>query len=433
MGSSPNERFWTQQLRDAVQPLNSRVRFTWWNDLSFEEMLNLSASLPTGTAILFGLLSVDAAGVPLEQGDAVGRLHAVANAPIFSYVDAYFGRGIVGGPMISVADVSREAADVVERILRGTPPDAIKVPAIGFAPPKFDWRELQRWNIQDANLPAGSKVYFRVPSAFEQFRWYILSVVAFVLLQTAFIGALLLNRRRLERETTERKLAEEATRDLSGRLISAQEDERARLARELHDDVTQRLALLAIDAGQVERISGMSGHVGGIQKIRAGLVRLSEDVHALSYQLHPSVLDDLGLVEALKAECDRFARLESISVHARITDFNNDLSSNAALGIFRIAQEALRNIGRHAKASEVEVHLGVVDSNLQLKVCDNGAGFDSERPRGRRSLGLASMQQRTRVLGGELRVESAPGRGTTVWAEVPLQEKRSESPTAAAG
>ncbi len=330
--------------------------------------------------------------------------------------------------MISISQVSSAAADAAIRILRGeavTP----RMIAIASAAPEFDWREMKRWGVGEADLPPGSSVRFKVPTVFEQYRSHLFAAAALFVLQAIFIVSLMLSHRRLKREKLEKQQAEEAARDLSGRLISAQEDERARLARELHDDVTQRLALLAIDAGQAER--DVPERAPSIQKMRDGLIRLSEDVHALSYQLHPSVLDDLGLVEALKAECDRFARLETIRVETRISEFEEKLPPTAALGIFRIAQEALRNIGRHANASEAEVYLMSVDGGVQLKICDNGIGFDSKRHRERPSLGLASMQQRTRLLGGELDVASIPGRGTTVLARIPLEEMRLGSPAAA--
>src|SRR5262249_37422732 len=158
--NSPIEKYWVVQLRDAVQPYAGRLQFTWFNELSFEEMLKRGAALPPRSAIFFGLLSVDAAGVPLESGNAMDRLHGVANAPIFSYVDAYFGRGIVGGPLIPVVEVSRQAANAADRILRGEAAGDIKTAAIGFGAPKFDWREMQRWGISEANLPAGTVVQF---------------------------------------------------------------------------------------------------------------------------------------------------------------------------------------------------------------------------------------------------------------------------------
>src|SRR5205807_9666503 len=133
-------------------------------------------------------------------------------------------------------------------------------------------------------------------------------------LEAIFIVALLVNARRLRRAHAERRRAEEAAHELSARLINAREEERSRLARELHDDVTQRLALLAIDAGREERNLSSPGGGTAIRTMREGLVRLSEDVHALSYQLHLSMFEDLGLIEALRSECERFSQFRSIQL-----------------------------------------------------------------------------------------------------------------------
>lgn len=203
---------------------------------------------------------------------------------------------------------------------------------------------------------------------------------------------------------------------LAGRLLTAHEDERRHLARELHDDLTQRLARLAIDTGQMEQASGAPE---GLRPLREDLVRLSEDVHALSYRLHPSVLDDLGLVEALKAECDRVARHGPLRVDMDAHKVPPALPGDTSLCLFRIAQEALSNATRHAHASVVTVRLAPEGHGFQLAVSDNGDGFDPWGPRDHASLGLASMRERVRMLRGELEIDSSPGRGTTVIAWVP--------------
>ncbi len=233
-------------------------------------------------------------------------------------------------------------------------------------------------------------------------------------------------------DITRRRQAEEAARELSGRLINAHEEERSRLARELHDDVTQRLALLAIDAGRGEPILPAAGGKA-MRALREGLIRLSEDVHALSYRLHPSILEDLGLIEALKTECERFGRMASIAVDLKTQEVPEPLPHAVGLCLYRIAQEALRNVGRHAGASAVQVSLRRLDGGVQLAVRDNGAGFDPAQQRDRPSLGHASMRQRIYQLNGELEVESAPGHGTTVLAWVPLQEEQREPSARAAG
>jgi signal transduction histidine kinase len=426
VGNSPIERYWREEIGNEVKPFSDRIAFIWYNDLSFEDILKHAAALPPQSAIFWELMVVDAAGVPHEEGRALTRLHAVANAPIFSYTDAFFGREIVGGPHVPVLEVGQQTAEVAFRILGGEKAGDIKIPPIGFATPKFDWREMQRWGISESRLPPGSEIHFRSPTAWEQYRAQILAVSSAILVQAALILWLLYERR-------QRQHSEEAAYELSGRLINAQEEERARLARELHDDVTQRLALLAIDAGREARTLSSTAGGAAIQTMQQGLVRLSEDVHALSYRLHPSILEDLGLIEALKSECDRFSGMDSIRLKMNAEEITERLPRDVALCLFRIAQEALRNIVRHAGASQAEVSLRRLNGGLQLAVRDNGAGFDPAQHRAGTSLGHASMRQRASLLGGTLEIDSSPGRGTIIRAWVPLREERSEPSARAAG
>ena len=164
-----------------------------------------------------------------------------------------------------------------------------------------------------------------------------------------------------------------------------------------------------------------------LRGIREGLVRLSEDIHALSYRLHPALLEDLGLAEALKAECERFSRQESVPAEVTLLDLPGNLSADVALCLFRVTQEALRNVARHAKASRVEISLRVfslraLNDNLQLVVHDDGIGFDPTLPRARPSLGLESMRERVFLVDGQLHIESSPGQGTTILVTVPLKK-----------
>jgi signal transduction histidine kinase/ABC-type uncharacterized transport system substrate-binding protein len=424
-GNSPLEKFWLQEMRREFRQFTDRIEFTWFNELPFNEILRRVSTLPPQSAILLGILSVGATGVTPEEDTALAAIHAAANAPIFGYVDAQFGQGIVGGPLISLEELSRQAASVAIRILRGETPGDIKVSPVGFARPEFDWRELRRWGIYEARLPIGSIVQFREPTVRDQFGQYIVPASAFCALQALFIAVLLVNSRRLSRAHAELRRSEEAAHELSGQLINAQEDERSRLARELHDDLTQRVALLAIDAGREERsLSGPGGRTA-MRMMREGLVRLSEDVHALSYRLHPSILEDLGLSEALKSECERFSRTCSSQLETNADDIPERLPPDVALCLFRIAQEGLRNIARHARAKRVEVRLRRLGDGLQLIVRDDGSGFDPAWDRNRKSLGHASMRQRAFFLGGKVDIESSPGYGTTIRAWVPLKEERS--------
>jgi signal transduction histidine kinase len=196
LGSSPLERFWTEQLKVEFQPFEKRVAFTWTNDMSFEEVLKHISTLPPQSAIFFGLMSVDAAGVSHEEGEVFTRVHAVANAPIFSYIDLYFGQGVVGGPLSRVDDVGRLTASVAVGMLDGKVPNGVRLSSTEFGAPKFDWRELQRWNISESRLPQGSEIYFREPGMWERYRIQVSAGIAALLLQAGIISLLLVERRR---------------------------------------------------------------------------------------------------------------------------------------------------------------------------------------------------------------------------------------------
>jgi PAS domain S-box-containing protein len=222
------------------------------------------------------------------------------------------------------------------------------------------------------------------------------------------------------RDITERKRAEEERAHLSRRMVRAHEDERALLARELHDDVTQRLAVLAIDVGRAELAAPGEPLAGTMRTVREGLARLSEDVHALAYQLHPAVLEELGLVEALRTACERFERRSGVAVSADLAPVPAGLGKDTVLCLFRVAQEALNNAARHAAARAVSLTLRPADGGLTLAVRDDGIGFEPAGTGVRRRLGLASMRERVRLLDGTLDVESAPGWGTAIIAWVPV-------------
>jgi signal transduction histidine kinase len=149
-------------------------------------------------------------------------------------------------------------------------------------------------------------------------------------------------------------------------------------------------------------------------------VNLSEDVHALSRQLHPAILDDLGLADALRSECASFTEREGVAVVYRPAEVPASLAREAALSLYRVAQEALRNVAKHARTGEAWVTLCTTERKVVLCVEDRGAGFEVTAARSRAALGLSSMRERLRLVRGEVAVESEPGRGTRVTARVPL-------------
>ena len=364
IGDSPLERFWLGEARKEFAQFANRVSIEWLNNLSLEQMRQRLATLPAHSAVLYTLMVTDAAGVPQQRGAALASLVEVSTAPIFSLYESELGHGVVGGPYHSQQHGGALTAAAALRALSGQITADPVIQLVDYETPVYDWRELKRWGIEPSRLPAGSEIRFQPPSFWDEHRTLIVAAMSIFVMQAALSIGLLwqrIRRRRAEREAL----------TLSGRLITAHEDERRWLARELHDDITQRLAGLSIDAAKLPR-GDLSPVEDVCRSIRRGLAQLSEDVHNLSYRLHPAVLDDLGLLEALKAECERVARSESVRVDIEADRLPPGVPKDAALCIYRIAQEALRNIGRHAKASAVQLSLALSEGGLQLAVSDNG-------------------------------------------------------------
>jgi PAS domain S-box-containing protein len=224
-------------------------------------------------------------------------------------------------------------------------------------------------------------------------------------------------------DVTERKIAEEALASLSGRLIDAQEEERKRIAREIHDDYTQRLAMLAMEVEELADQVGDSPVEAGpiFHQIWNQIGELGSDLHSLSHRLHSSTLESLGLVAGMKAFCEEFAQQQEIQVDFAHENVPRGIPADAALCMFRITQEALRNIRRHSGANRAEVRLEQLDGRLHLSVSDCGRGFDSKKPPAEHGIGIRSMEERLRLLGGKLEIESRPMEGTRIDAWLPLK------------
>jgi signal transduction histidine kinase/ABC-type uncharacterized transport system substrate-binding protein len=209
VGNSPVERFWAAELRRDFLALADRVNITWFNNLTFDEMLKRTATMPPHSAVFWFLLSEDAAGVPYSQDRALEAIREVANVPIFGMGDYELGRGIVGGPLMQTQALGQEAAEVALRVLKGERPSDIKPPSVLFGAPAYDMRELQKWGISEAVLPPGSVVQYREPTVWEEYRWYIMIVAATLLAQTFLIAYVLFQGRRRRMAETSLKESEE--------------------------------------------------------------------------------------------------------------------------------------------------------------------------------------------------------------------------------
>jgi len=198
IGNSPNERFWVAEQQRILGPLllKNKVELIFYNERPFQEILKEVASLPPHTAIFYQQLWVDGAGAVYGDNAPLKRIYEVANAPIFSFDGSLFNGEVVGGPMFSPAEGARPTAAVAVRMLGGEMASGIKVPPIEFSTPKYDWRQLQRWNISESRLPPGSEILFREPTIWDRYSWQIASIVAVLLIQAGFISVLLKEHRR---------------------------------------------------------------------------------------------------------------------------------------------------------------------------------------------------------------------------------------------
>ena len=213
---------------------------------------------------------------------------------------------------------------------------------------------------------------------------------------------------------------------LAEKLLTAQDEERKRIARELHDDFNQRLAALSVELGLMERapISASEPMAQQLGAVRSQVVQLSDDLHNLAYRLHPSLLDHVGLEIALREHFVEFTKRTGLPVTFGVHNVPRTLSKEIATNLFRVMQESLQNVSKHAQATNVTVRLSGSPKGVGLSVRDNGKGFDLEGQKDCvRGLGLVSMQERARGLGGFLRIHSLPKDGTKVCAWIPhLQE-----------
>ncbi len=666
-GVSDFDRYWTARAQEDFRAYESSLEFIYLIGLSVPEMRKALAGLPPHTIGFFVTSVRDNAGNTYESSEFLEQVSPVSTAPIYGTTEAQLGQGIVGGRILTFEGLGIGAGQMGLRVLAGEKPEAIAphgIPSVAM----FDWRELQRWGISESRLPPGSNVRFRVPSFWDENKWYAIAVISVVIVQSFLITGLFINRTRRKwaeealreseerfrriyehapmgiaitdwkwyfqlcnsaytamlgyteeelrhkvfselvhpddrdaniaeirllmagelpffeidnryvrkdgeivwvhksvsvlrdekaapayflalvtditerkradealRESeerfrnmadtapvmiwisgadklytyfnqqwltftgrtmgeelgngwtreihpddfarsletystafnkrepfrmeyrlrrvdgqfrwmldsgtarfspsgeflgyigscidiTERKQAEEALEDLSGQLIRARENECARIARELHDDLGQRMALISIELellGQNPPATngGLRGQLQGIQEKAADV---SRDIHRISYDLHPSKLTQLGLVAAVTGLCDDVMSTQQLKIEFLHEGVPADLRRDVSLCLYRIAQECLNNVIKHSGAEDAKVELRGTENEVRLSVSDSGIGFDVESARSKGGLGLISMRERLRLVGGDSAIHSQPSQGTQINVSVPL-------------
>jgi PAS domain S-box-containing protein len=536
--NSPYGQLWLDRADEEL-----RLHADTLNDIDLvglppSQLLEKVSTLPPHTVVLFLLVPVSSSQPAIPTTKVLEDI--ARRFPTYCVNDHCFDYGAVGGVCADIGEHETKTGEMAARILSGE--SAASIPVVHDSPdyPCVDWRQLHRWHISEAALPAGSAVLHRQPSVWDLYRKYIVAAAAVILLQFILIAGLLWQRlrkrkaetalrekeerlrvmsdaapsliwtsdkdgnvtyqndKRLDFSTsssdaalgekwtkyihpddlssvleanatayqlragfskeyrlrrrdgvyrwmydlavpriapdgtfsgfigsavdiTDQKQAQEALERLSGKLIDAQEQERSRIARELHDDISQRLALLSLNLERVYSGSDVSDSRRNARMldIQRQCAEIASDVQALSHELHSSKLDHLGLVAAIRGFCAEFSKLKNVNVQFADDNVPYPIPKDISLSLFRVAQEALHNALKHSGARDFAVNLRGTASHVQLEVRDWGVGFKTE-DRWSQGLGLVSMQERIHLVNGTFRIESQPDKGTSVIASVPL-------------
>jgi signal transduction histidine kinase/ABC-type uncharacterized transport system substrate-binding protein len=439
IGNSPNERFWVEEMQRELEPLKDRVKILFYNDLSFQDILKQAASLPQNSAIFWVQPQVDATGAVHEGEQALKMLSAVANAPIFSHDDAYFGGEIVGGPMTSVSVGAAKASEVAVRILGGEKPADITTPALEYGPAKFDWRQLQRWNISENRLPPASEIYFREPPIWEKYRWQVGLACAALLVQALLITGLLYEarRRRYAEVQVRRRMSELAhinRYSMAGELTASIAHELGQpLGAILTNAESAELMLVASapDMAEIRQI---------IAEIRRDDERASEIISRLRSLLKkaPFECKDLDLNELVSETVDL---LSGLAV-ARGVDLSSSMSpmplpisgdriqfQQVLINLVVNAMEAMSNNASGVR--RITIWTTRTENSAEVSVSDVGPGipldkcrevfepFFSTKPNGM-GMGLSIARSIVEAHHGRISAENQVEGGAIFWVRLPL-------------
>ena len=394
IGNSPVEQFWAGEQKRILGPLlENKVDLIFYNELPFGEILTKVASLPPHTAIFFQQMAVDGAGAIYGDKEPLKRIYEVANAPIFSFDEVYFNGEIVGGPMWSPTEGSRRMAAAAVRLLRGENAAGINVPPIGFSVPKYDWRQLQRWNISESRLPPGSEIWFREPTAWQRYSWQIAFIVAVFLIQAGLIAILL-------REHRRRQLAEVQSRQRMAELAHVNRFSTAgELTASIAHEINQPLGSILTNAETAAAI--LKSQSPDIAE-RPDIVELKDIVNDI---LH----DDRRASEVIRRMRSLLKKapfeLKNLDLNDLVRD-TVDFLSSLAVGrkvelVSRIAPETLPILGDRIQLQQVILNLVVngidamkdtpaeeraisirtsrVENFAELSVSDRGPGIPEDK------------------------------------------------------
>ena len=448
LGATPLERYWTEAFRQEFEPFKERVQFTWVNDLSFDQMLDLVSKLPPHSCVLLGLLLRDASGVAYNQDDALARLNAVSRAPIYGMYLHQVGLGVLGGRLYQGEAQGTESARVAARILRGEPASSFPPVVIGTSKPTYDWRELRRWRISESRLPPGSVVLFRQPSAWQRYRWHLTAALAVIIAQALLIFALLFQHRRRNLAELAYKKSQAEVQQKRAELahvsrVATLGELTAALAHELGQPLT---AIRSNSSASIRFLKTPSPDLrelrDAVSDIRADSERAGEIVHRLRDMLKrdtPGFADvDLNhVVRTVERIVHSDAILHGVNVELDLAPGVVPVRGDGVqlqqvmLNLMLNAFSAMSGPGPHG-ARHLTVRTNSIDgSTVLVEVRDSGTGIEPDRLESifdpfvtskRDGLGMGLSICRTIIErhGGTIRASNNPDRGATLAISLPL-------------
>ena len=450
LGDSPLERFWIAELRRSFEQFADRVTFHWLNTLSADEMVQRAANLPARHAIYYATVRVDANGAPQEDDRVLHRFFETANAPIFTYMDSQFGEGIVGGPLLSAREIAVASAGAAARILDGEAPGSVRLPAVSEGTPKFDWRQLQRWKILEANLPHGSSIHFRVPTVWEQYRIAIAGICAALVLQTALIAWLIYeHRQRNKAEVRSRRAIDELAN--MNRLAAAGQLS-ASIAHEINQPIAGMVLLanaalqwLKAEKPDLDKASGALTDIVGAGHQAANIVT---GIRAMfkkdSRTKIPVNINNLvnTVLALMRTDLNSGGvRVETqLSESLPVVDGDPVQLQQVILNLIANAADAMRTVQPrvltiHSKeTSSGRVHVAVEDSGTGIDQETRARIFDPlfTTKAGGMGMGLSICRSIIESHGGRIWVSAAATRGAVFHFELPAANRaRSENKAAA--
>lgn len=416
-GSSNFDKNLLNRAKPQLETLRSRVALNYLIDMPMEALVGRVANSPSHSIIFFLYLSEDSEGrkfVPLESAK---RIVEVANVPTYTWQALWQEAGFVGGVLQHPEMIAEGSAKLGLRILRGENASEIPIQQIHPYVSEVDVRQLKRWGIDERRIPIGTVVNFREQSFWQVYKWRILTVAGLFILQTLLIVMLLSNRRRLRQAEKDSDDKRHVAQRLAARVLMLQDEERTRVAAELHDGLGQSLAIIKNRALIGLRALPDASRTGEqLHDIVSTASSAIGEVRQIAHNLRPYELDRLGLVAAIESMIEKVSDSSSIDISKNLELISGVLSVEAETSVYRIIQEALNNVVKHSCATAARVEIQRQGKQLAIRVQDNGKGIPTYPPmtNGNRSagFGLAGIAERVRSLGGTIVIDSAVGKGT---------------------